>query len=141
MKKRVMLDTSVMKEVIDNSGIGSEVYSCILNICHTLVVTWPVIQEYICTLRNKQHILKPLGLLRRKFDQLREKDIGKFDYANPMSVPNIDITEDDRHLVECAVGGNCDYLISTDWRHVLPLKKFRRTTAIPPLEFLNLVNV
>lgn len=136
MKKRVMLDTNVMKGAILGTEVGAIVYLCLIKACHTLVVTEDVVAEYRNTLGVKVGIPRIDLHLWYEFNKLRAMDPKKFEYVDPIPMPNVVITEDDRHLVECAAGGNCDYLVSTDQRHVLSLKKLGKTTVISPEEFL-----
>lgn len=138
MKKRIMLDTNVMKGALIGTGIGREVFLCLIHACHTLVVTPPLEAEYKKTLGGKERIRRINLTLRYEFDKLKAIDSEKFEYVDPVPLPNVDLGENDQHLVECAVGGQCDYLISMDRRHVLSHKKIERTTVMSPEEFLSL---
>ncbi len=131
-----MLDTNVMKGAILGTGVGADVYLCLISACHTLVVTKAVVEEYANTLGKKEGIPRINIRLWYEFNKFRAIDPKKFDYVDPLPMPNINLKEDDRHLFESAVGGNCDYLISTDHRHVLFRDKFGRTTPIHPKDFL-----
>lgn len=44
--------------------------------------------------------------------------------------------EDDNRILECALAGKVQYLISGDKRHLLPLKNFRGIEVLSPTEFL-----
>jgi putative PIN family toxin of toxin-antitoxin system len=46
--------------------------------------------------------------------------------------------EDDNRILECAVEGNCDYIISGDERHILPLREYKGIKILRASEFLNL---
>jgi putative PIN family toxin of toxin-antitoxin system len=51
----------------------------------------------------------------------------------------IEAHEEDNRILECAVAAKADYLVSGDRRHLVPLKRFRGTSIIPPAEFLRLL--
>jgi putative PIN family toxin of toxin-antitoxin system len=46
--------------------------------------------------------------------------------------------EDDNRILECALEGNAQYIISGDKRHLLPLKDYRGMKILSPSEFLKL---
>jgi len=45
----------------------------------------------------------------------------------------------DNAILECAIAGNADYIVSGDKKHVLPLKKFRNIYIVSPADFLKKV--
>ena len=51
----------------------------------------------------------------------------------------IESHDEDNRILECAVASEADYLVSGDRRHLIPLKRFRGTTIVPPAEFLRLL--
>lgn len=44
----------------------------------------------------------------------------------------------DNRILEAAAAAHADYLISGDTKHILPLKKIRKTKIVSPEEFLRL---
>jgi len=52
----------------------------------------------------------------------------------------IDIVKDDptdNKLLECAISGRADFIVSGDKKHVLPLKKYKNIPILNPKEFLD----
>jgi len=47
--------------------------------------------------------------------------------------------DDDNRILECAIEGRVQYLISGDRKHLLPLKEYQRTKILSPAEFLKLL--
>ena len=47
--------------------------------------------------------------------------------------------EADNKVLECAVGGKAQYIISGDKRHLLPLKEYQGIKILSPAEFLEIV--
>ncbi len=42
----------------------------------------------------------------------------------------------DNRILECAIEGKADYIISGDKHHILPLKKFQKIRILSPSQFL-----
>lgn len=47
--------------------------------------------------------------------------------------------DDDNRILECAIEGRVQYLISGDRKHLLPLKEYQRIKIFSPAEFLKLL--
>jgi len=48
--------------------------------------------------------------------------------------------EDDDRILECALEGKAQYVISGDKRHLLPLKEYQGIRILPPTEFLKVIS-
>jgi predicted nucleic acid-binding protein len=46
--------------------------------------------------------------------------------------------DDDNRILECAIEGRVQYLISGDRKHLLPLKEYQGAKILSPAEFLKL---
>lgn len=55
-----------------------------------------------------------------------------------MKISVIKQKEDDNRILECAVEGECDYIISGDEHHILPLREYKGIRILRASEFLNL---
>jgi len=58
-------------------------------------------------------------------------------------IPSLRLTvikedEPDNRILECAVEGKCDYIISGDEHHILPLREYKGIKILRAAEFLNL---
>jgi len=47
--------------------------------------------------------------------------------------------DDDNRILECAVEGKVQYIVSGDKRHLLPLKEYQGIKILPPAEFLKVI--
>jgi predicted nucleic acid-binding protein len=56
------------------------------------------------------------------------------------SVSLIKNDSSDNRILECALEGNAQYIISGDKKHLLPLKEFRGIEILTPNEFLNIIS-
>lgn len=56
---------------------------------------------------------------------------------NPQVKINIINYSPDNRILETAVEGNADYIITGDKKHLLPLKEFKDIPIVTPAQFLN----
>ncbi|HEX9722189.1 MAG TPA: putative toxin-antitoxin system toxin component, PIN family [Candidatus Paceibacterota bacterium] len=54
------------------------------------------------------------------------------------SITEIAADPPDNRILECAVEGKADYIVSGDTKHLLPLKKYRGVKIVSPAEFLEI---
>jgi predicted nucleic acid-binding protein len=47
--------------------------------------------------------------------------------------------DDDNRILECAIEGRVQYLISGDRKHLFPLKEYQKIKILSPGEFLKLL--
>ena len=47
--------------------------------------------------------------------------------------------EDDNRILECAIEGKAEYIISGDEHHLLPLNEYQGIKILSPAEFLKLL--
>ncbi len=83
--------------------------------------------------------------LREKFDWEEEKIIRLLKFISKVAkvlktTPTIDILKDapDNRILECAIKGNIDYIVTGD-KHLLALKKYKNIEIISLSNFLNLI--
>ncbi len=53
-----------------------------------------------------------------------------------MSQSIIKAKDSDNRILECAVSGKADFLVSGDTKHITPLKQYMDITILKPAEFL-----
>ena len=91
-------------------------------------------------------LLEFQNVLRRKFD-CSESLIGalteNLEKISQKVIPSLRLSvikedEPDNRILECAVTGKCDYIISGDEHHILPLKKYQGIQILKASEFLSL---
>ena len=102
-------------------------------------------EKKIEVLVSEEIISEIVGVLKQKFkwgkwdlDQLVE-EIREL-YTLIVTSHDISIIRDDtdNRIVECAIEGNAQYIISGDKRHLLPLKEYKGIKILTPNEFLNI---
>ncbi|RLF30940.1 MAG: putative toxin-antitoxin system toxin component, PIN family [Thermoplasmata archaeon] len=86
-------------------------------------------------------------ILREKFEweenriadvigRIREKAV---EVHPKRRVSVIEGKRDDNRILECALEGKAEYIISGDKRHLLPLKEYRGIKILSPAEFLMMI--
>lgn len=91
-------------------------------------------------------LLEFQNVLRKKFDcseslirALTENLERIFEKVTPsLKLTVIKEDDPDNRILECAVEGKCDYIISGDEHHILPLKEYQRIQILRASEFLYL---
>ncbi len=136
MKKRVVLDTNILiSSVLIKFGNPRKIFEKFLNGEFILIES----EEMLAEIRDV--------LFRPKFNYISLIEKENF-IKNLLSLCNIvepkqkiDIIKDDPDdniILECALEGNADYIISGD-EHLLGLKEFKGIKIISPKEFLNIL--
>ena len=128
-KTRVVLDTNVLVAAHFNPGSAS---NKILELCRrkklVLLLTSHILKEFSRILRNIS--------ARKNFRERIDKIISQAILIK--KTPRIDIVAEDpedNKFLSCAVAGKANYIITSD-RHLLVLKKFKRTKIVKPTQFL-----
>jgi putative PIN family toxin of toxin-antitoxin system len=98
-----------------------------------LIISPPILLEFQNVLRRKFDCSESLiKALTENLERISEKVIPSL----RLSVIKED--ESDNRILECAVEGKCDYIISGDEHHILPLKQYKGIKILRASEFLNL---
>ncbi len=94
------------------------------------------------------HIITEIAeILRRKFNWPHLQISGVMDDIRDTaviltpaeSIRAVKADESDNRILECAVEGKADYIISGDVKHLQPLKAFRGIPILSPDEFVKLL--
>lgn len=104
--------------------------------------------EEILLITSRNILLELSQKLNKKFDW-NEKDIedviigiGVFaKIVYPVkTITKITKDKSDNKILEAAVVGRADYIVSGDKRHLLSLKRYRKIKIVSPQEFIKLIN-
>lgn len=108
-------------------------------------------QVFLAGLRGEIQLLTSLSLLKEFEKVLKEKFklnihlvreiIGEvMDVAEIVEVSShikaISYPDGDNRVLECAVDGKADFIVTGDTRHILPLKEYGGIKILSPSEFL-----
>jgi putative PIN family toxin of toxin-antitoxin system len=130
----VILDTNIIVSAIVFGGKPREIFELVLS---------GTIQSYFSSFM----IFELKEVLAKKFQFSDEKlqgveDIVReaFIYISPRkSVTLIKNCIPDNHILEAAQESEANYLITGDKKHILPLKKIKKTQIVTPEDFLKII--
>ncbi len=133
---RVVIDTNVIvSRSITNKGASASIFDLWLQGAFDLIVSEDILAEYRRAL-GYERTRKRHGYTFSQIDQFIG-DIRKAAMLVIVSEP-LDVMEDDpddNKILECAVTGGADYIVSGD-RHLLNLRHYRGIQILPPAAFL-----
>jgi len=128
----LVVDTNVMVEAITSRGPYHKIFQSFFDNVHVLVVSNEIILEY-------------LEVMGRVYSENTVKEISIFFELTPTILridPHyrfglIESDPDDNKFVDCAICGNCDFLITSDQDFkVLKAIEFPRVNIISPDQFI-----
>ncbi|MFA5993230.1 MAG: putative toxin-antitoxin system toxin component, PIN family [Candidatus Pacearchaeota archaeon] len=134
---RVVLDTNVLVSGTFWTGVSFKILKMIDSGKFSLILSPEIINEYYETI-NFDEIIEKVNMKNLIANEIVQKVI-----SNSMivkSLQKLDIVKedsDDNIILECAVEGNAEYILSYD-RHLLNLKEFNNIKILAPEEFLNI---
>jgi len=105
-------------------------------------------EKEIELLISEQILAEIAGILKRKFDWLDSQisqTIDSIRITTTLITPKYTLNvikkhNPDNRILECAVEGGAQYIVSGDKHHLLPLKEWKGIKIISPSEFLEIFN-
>lgn len=133
-KLRVVVDTNVFISGLNFIGKPRELLELFIKGEIEVFISLFILGEIERILREKfkwdeEQIRKALKLIKEKAIVVEPKT----------KISVIKEKKEDNRILECAVEGRVDYLISGDRRHILPLKEFKGIKILSPSEFLRIL--
>jgi putative PIN family toxin of toxin-antitoxin system len=130
-KLRVVIDTNVFISGLNFAGKPGEVLDLLIKEEIDVLVSPFILSELGSILRKKfgwedKQVIKVLELIKAKAIEVQPKH----------RVSVIKEKDADNRILECAVEGEADYIISGDKRHILPLREYSGIQILSPDEFL-----
>lgn len=129
---RVLLDTNIIVSALVFGGKPSQILSLALE-RKIHVVTSAVLLAELVDVVNKKFPLSREDL--RLFEKQAKKT---FEIVNPKKQTNVLKDSADNRVLEAALEGSCDYIVTGD-KELLDLKSFKDTKIITPAEFLKVI--
>ncbi len=132
-KIKVVIDTNVFISAFVFGGSALEIIRLFLKGDIEVYISPFIIEEITRILREKflweeSKIDKALELIGSKANEVSPK----------LKVSVIKSKDDDNRILECALEGNVDYIISGDKQHILSLKEFEGIKIVSVREFLEI---
>ena len=134
---RITVDTNVLVSATFWYGASYRIIELVEKGKVELVLSEAIIQEFSAVLEYEEIKKK---IVNKRLLMLRA--VEKLVLMSKIVVPAIKIAvvkedPDDDKVLECAVAGNVDYLVSKD-NHLLKIIKYGKIKIVSPEEFLNL---
>lgn len=132
MNFRVVLDTNILiSHLLFPGGNPSKIIDLAVSEKLTLVLSGEILDEMDGVLRNK------FGYDSERVEAAREFLLGIGELAQSRHhVEVIRSDESDNRILECALSGKAHFLISSDKKHLLPLKIYKGIQILSPGEFI-----
>jgi putative PIN family toxin of toxin-antitoxin system len=128
---RVVADTNVLISALLFGGVSDQVFLAGLRGEIQLITSDPLLKELERVLKNKFKL--DVHFVREVIDEVRSvaEIVEVSSHIDVISHP-----DEDNRVLECAVDGRADFIVTGDTRHILPLKEYRGIKILSPSEFI-----
>lgn len=128
---RVVADTNVLISALLFGGVSDQVFLAGLRGEIQLINSDPLLKELERVLKNKFKL--DVHFVREVIDEVRNvaEVVEVSSHIDVISHP-----DEDNRVLECAVDGRADFIVTGDTRHILPLKEYRGIKILSPSEFI-----
>lgn len=128
---RVVADTNILVSALLFGGTSEQVFLAGLRGEIQLLTSLPLLKEFEKVLKEKFKL--SIRLAREIIEEVREvaEIIEVSSHIKAISYP-----DEDNRVLECAVDGKADFIVTGDTRHILPLKEYSGIKILSPSEFL-----
>ena len=133
-KPKVVIDTNVFVSGLNFKGKPREILDLIwkeeIKVCISLFI-----------LRELEKVLEEVfGWDKERIGSTVERIKDKTIEVQPkVKISVIREKNDDNRILECAVEGKAQYIVSGDKHHLLPLKEYQGINILSPAEFLEIM--
>jgi len=133
-KPRVVIDTNVFVSGLNFAGKPGEILELFIKGDIEVFISPFILSEIERIFRERFEWGE--GNIHRVLNRIKRQTI-LVHPRNKVSV--IEENDDDNRILECAIEGEVQFLISGDRKHLLPLKEYQRIKIVSPAEFLKLL--
>ena len=128
---RVVADTNILVSALLFGGTSEQVFLAGLRGEIQLLTSSSLLKEFEKVLKEKFKL--NIHLVREIIQEV-------MDVAEIVEVSShikaISYPDEDNRVLECAVDGKAEFIVTGDTRHILPLKEYRGIKILSPSEFL-----
>lgn len=129
---KVVLDSNIIVSALVYGGKPEQIYRLVLGRQINAYISPFIISELIEILAKKFHFNQI------KLRQIERKIRKKFTVVNPIKILKIVRDADDNRIVETAIEGNCEYVITGD-KDLLDLGNYKQIKIATADEFLSVL--
>jgi putative PIN family toxin of toxin-antitoxin system len=131
---RVVLDTNVIVSALLFGGYPERVFLAGLRGEIQLLTSRALLQELESVLSKKFKL--SVRLVKDTLDLLKNV-VEIVETTSQLKV--IALPEDDNRVLECALDGHAEFIVTGDTKHILPLKEYKGIKIVTPSEFTKLL--
>ena len=128
---RVAADTNILVSALLFGGTSEQVFLAGLRGEIELLSSLSLLKEFEKVLKEKFKL--NIHLVREIIEEV-------MDVAEIVEVSShikaISYPDEDNRVLECAIDGKADFIVTGDTKHILPLKEYRGIKILSPSEFL-----
>ena len=137
---KVTTDTNVLVSATFWTGDSYKILKSINENKIELVLSEEIIEEYF-DVASRREIMEKIENKKLTISEIVDSVIRNATIVEPKEKFNIVEDDlDDNKIVECAVEGKVDFIISQD-SHLLKIREFRGIKTISPKDFLNILEM
>jgi len=128
---RVVADTNILVSALLFGGLPEQVFLAGLRGEIQLLISLSLLKEFEKVLKEKFKF--NIHLVREIIEEVREvaEIVEVSSHIKAISYP-----DEDNRVLECAVDGKAEFIVTGDTRHILPLKEYGGIKILSPSEFL-----
>jgi putative PIN family toxin of toxin-antitoxin system len=128
---RVVADTNVLISALLFGGVSDQVFLAGLRGEIQLITSGPLLKELERVLKIKFKL--DVQMVREVIEEVRNiaEIVEVSSHIDVISHP-----DEDNRVLECAVDGRADFIVTGDTKHILPLKEYRGIKILSPSEFI-----
>ncbi len=130
---RAVLDTNILFSALLFGGKPKEIFTAVVEE-KLIAVSSPILVEELFESLRKKSALTSFEL-RIIEEELRVA----LDLVYPRRAIAVVRDDDDNRVLEAAVAGNCQYIVTGD-RDLLDMEKYRKIVIVTPAEFLKILS-
>lgn len=133
---RVVADTNVLISALLFGGLPEQILLAGLRGEIQLVISIPLVEELENVLTKR---FRPEPRFIRDCSDFVRDVAEKVEVTSHLNV--IKDPEGDNRVLECAVDGKADFVVSGDTKHILPLREYKGIKILSPSDFVKLLPV
>jgi putative PIN family toxin of toxin-antitoxin system len=128
---RVVADTNILVSALLFGGTSEQVFLAGLRGEIQLLTSLSLLEEFERVLKEKFSL--DIRLVREIIEEVKAvaEIVEVSSHIKAISYP-----DEDNRVLECAVDGKADFIVTGDTRHILPLKQYSGVKILSPSEFL-----
>jgi putative PIN family toxin of toxin-antitoxin system len=128
---RVVADTNILVSALLFGGTSEQVFLAGLRGEIQLLTSLSLLKEFERVLKEKFKL--STDLVREIIEEVRE--VAEIVEVSS-DIKAISYPDEDNRVLECAVDGKADFIVTGDTKHILPLKEYGGIRILTPSELL-----